>query len=73
MEEGLNMGRRDMDKNHVIRNILDKKVSQVDGAKILGLSDRQIRRLCVRYRAKGARGIVHGLRGRPSNHQLDPL
>ena len=35
-------------------------------------STRQVRRMCRRVEAQGARGIRHGLRGRPSNHQLAP-
>lgn len=72
MSETLNMSAKDIDRLRLIRNVLDQKLSQVEAAKVLGLSDRQIRRLCLAVRNRGNRGILHGLRGRPSNHQLDP-
>ena len=72
MEEELNMSQRQINKHHVIRNVLEGKASQEQAAQILGLGQRQIRRLCARVRVEGARGVIHKLRGRPSNHQLDP-
>lgn len=38
-----------------------------EAAEWLGLSYRQVRRVWRRYRAEGARGLVHGSRGRASN------
>ena len=70
-DEVIAMGNRDIDKLRVIRDVIDGKRLQVDAAKVLNLSDRQIRRLCVRVKNRGNRGIVHGLRNRPSNHQLE--
>jgi hypothetical protein len=37
---------------------------------LLRLSVRQVRRLQRKLEAKGDRALVHGLRGRPSNHRL---
>lgn len=39
---------------------------------LLGLSERQARRLWKRYRAEGDGGLVHRLRGRPGNRRVDP-
>jgi len=72
LDERLNMGKKDIDKAHVIRGVIERKYTQIEAARMLRLSDRQVRRLCIRVRVDGARGILHGLRGRPSNHQLDP-
>lgn len=72
LDERLNMGKQDIDKVCVIRNVIERKYTQVEAARILRLSDRQVRRLCIRVRVNGARGILHGLRGQPSNHRLDP-
>jgi len=38
----------------------------------LGMSGRQGKRIWKRYRAEGAKGLVHRSRGRPSNRKLDP-
>ena len=66
------MSQREINRNHVIRNVLEGRSIQKDAAKTLCLSERQIRRLCARVRNEGARGIVHRLRGQPSNNQIDP-
>lgn len=71
MEERLNMSKRERDKLYVIRNVLERRITQGEAAKILRRSERHVRRLCARMRKKGDRGLVHGLRGRPSNNRLD--
>lgn len=72
MNERLNMSKQEIEKLHILRNVLDRKLTQVEAGRILRLSDRQVRRLCVRFHEDGARGIIHGLCGLPSNHRLDP-
>lgn len=72
MQEVITMSRRETNRNHVIRNVLEGRASVSEAAKALDLSSRQIRRLSARVRSEGARGVVHRLRGRPSNNQLDP-
>ena len=71
MEERLNMGMKDRDKLHIIRNVLEGRTTQAEAAQMLRRSERHVRRLCSRVREKGERGLIHGLRGRPSNHHLD--
>lgn len=72
MEEVIEMSKEEINKNHVIRNVLEGRASQKEAAKTLCLSQRHIRRLCVRVRDEGARGVVHRLRGCPSNNQIAP-
>lgn len=64
------MSVREFDRNQVIQNVLNKHLKQRHAAKQLGLSARQVRRLCRRARRDGKRGLIHGLRGKPSNHRL---
>lgn len=71
MDEVISMGNRDIDRLRVIRDVLDGKLTQAEAGNILRRGDRQVRRMCVRVRDKGNRGIIHGLRGRPSNNLLD--
>jgi len=66
------MSRREITRHHIIRNVLEGKALQSDASRILGVTDRQVRRICARVRLKGAQGVVHQLRGRPSNHQIEP-
>ena len=72
MEEVLNMKNTEVDKLRTIRDVIDGKLKWAQGAQILSLSERQIGRLCARVLKEGNRGILHGLRGQPSNHQLEP-
>src|ERR1035437_9926002 len=44
----------------------------VAAAERLSMSGRQGKRIWKRYRAEGAKGLVHRSRGRPSNRKLDP-
>ncbi len=69
--ERLNMGMKERDRLHAIRNILEGRTTQVQAAKILSCSERHVRRMCVQVRKSGERALVHGLRGRPSNNRLD--
>jgi transposase len=47
-----------------------KELTVVAAAELMGLSLRQARRLWKRFRGEGDRGLVHRLRGRPSNRRL---
>jgi hypothetical protein len=68
--ERLEVSVRDLDRLRIINRVLERRLTQSLAAQQLALSPRQVRRLCERVRMKGPRGIVHGLRGRKSNHQL---
>jgi hypothetical protein len=71
MDEVLNMGMKDRDRLCIIRNAVDRKITQLEAAKILRLGHRQAQRICAAVRRHGDRGILHGLCGRPSNNRLD--
>ena len=62
------MSQQALQKSQIIAGVLGKKYQQIEAAEILGLSDRQIRRLVKRVREQGESGVVHGLCGRRSNH-----
>jgi len=55
---------------HVIQKVLEGGLKQVEAAEVLSLSSRHIRRVVKRVRKEGHRGIVHRLRGRPSNRKI---
>jgi len=55
---------------HVIRKVLEKVIKQVEAAKILALSYRQVQRCVQRVKVEGDKGIVHKSRGRASNRRL---
>ena len=50
----------------IIRKAIEKKIKQQKAAEVLGLTERQVRRMVRRVRKEGAAGITHRLRGRKS-------
>jgi hypothetical protein len=68
----LTMSMREADRLKVIHEVLAGKLKQGQAGREIKRSRRQVIRLCKRVRQEGHRGIIHGLRGRPSNHQLKP-
>ena len=64
------MSRRERDVLKVMSLVLEGERTQEEAARLLGLSTRQVRRILVRVRSKGDVGVVHRLRGKPSNHRL---
>lgn len=66
----ITMSRKEARTLHIIHQALDKKITQSEAAKIVGLSDRQLRRLIKRIRTDGDEGICHRSRGKTSNHRI---
>lgn len=69
--ETLTMTCKEIDKMTAIHGILESRLTWAQAANQLRLSARQIGRLVAKVRLEGARGIIHGLRGRPSNNKID--
>jgi len=67
--ERIELSQRERDRLRVLQQVEEGKMKQVEAARRLGLTDRQVRRLLGRMRAEGDRAVVHGLRGRPSNRR----
>jgi hypothetical protein len=72
MEDRLTMSNQDIDRLKVINNVLEHRLRWPQAADQLDLSARQVGYLCARVRAEGHKGILHRLRGKPSNNQLEP-
>jgi transposase len=53
-----------------VGSTINGHVTQKTVATMLGLSERQVRRLVKDVREQGDRGIIHALRGRPSNRRI---
>ena len=61
------MSQRERDRLKVMSLVLSGGRTQVEAGRLLGLSNRQIRRIHRRLEAEGDVGVVHRLRGRSSN------
>ena len=59
--------RKELKRLHVIQQVVEKKVRQKEAVELLGMSERQIRRMVRRVREEGEGGICHQGRGKPSN------
>jgi len=63
------MSLREVRRLKVVQSIMDKHTTQRAAASMLGISERQVRRLVKVVRDVGDRGVIHGLRGRTSNRR----
>ena len=66
----LRMSRKERDRLKVVGALAACRLRQRAAARLVGLSERQVRRLLARYQAEGDAGLVHRGRGRPSNRRL---
>ena len=67
------MSQRERDVLAIMRGVVSGDRTQVDAARLLKLSVRQVRRLQCKLQAHGDAGLVHGLRGKPSNHRHESM
>jgi len=65
--ELVSMSAQELDRLTVIERVLEKRLSQVEAAKQLGVTPRQMRRLIGRYGEDGAAGLVSKKRGMRGN------
>ncbi len=66
----LTMSTKELDRLEIIGRVLERQLTQYTAAEQLGLSLRQVERLCRAFRTDGASGLVSRKRGRPSNRKL---
>ena len=64
------MSAKEVDRLEVIRRVLERRLKRVKAAQVLGVTTRQVRRLCDAYEREGAAALVSKRRGQPSNHRL---
>ncbi|MEK7851194.1 MAG: ISNCY family transposase [Deltaproteobacteria bacterium] len=63
----IEMSLKEVKRLKVVQEAIDRHITQKASALMLGLSERQIRRLVRAVREEGDTGIIHKSRGRPSN------
>lgn len=66
----LRMSAKEIDRADTVRRVLEKRLTQAKAASLMGLSVRQVKRLCRGYKGQGIEGLVSRQRGRPSNRKL---
>jgi len=68
----ITMSQKERDVLKILHGVLQGERTQAQAARLLGFSNRHVRRLQRRLEAGGDQALVHGLRGQPSNHRADP-
>jgi hypothetical protein len=68
--ETFSMSRKEVPRAGLLKAALAGRITNAQGARALTLSVRQFRRLKKRFRAQGAAGVLHALRGRPGNRRV---
>jgi transposase len=69
--ETISMSQRERHRLEAFARVRRGEINLVKASELLGLSYRQAKRCFGRYRKEGDKGLVHRLRGRPSNRRAD--
>ena len=71
-QELVRMSTKELDRVDVIRRVIERRLTQLKAAELMGLTARQVRRLCIAYQQAGPIGLASRRRGQPSNRRLPP-
>jgi len=69
-EDKIIMSQKESNRLYVIRQTIDKAITQDQASEILGLTDRQVRRIAKSIRMEGNAGICHKSRGKQSQNRI---
>ena len=67
----IEMNQRERDVLKVMSLVLTKERTQAEAGRLLDYCVRQIRRIQRKVEKEGDRGVIHRLRGQPSNRRID--
>jgi len=67
--ERIEMSRRERDRLKVLHGVIEGGRLQKEAARLLCLTTRQVRRLLQCMKEQGDQGLIHRLRGQPSNRR----
>lgn len=67
MKQVLTMSQKEIDRVSIVLQINSGQISLEQAVQLLELSARQVYRILRRYKRLGAEGLIHKLRGKPSN------
>lgn len=66
----ITMSAKEIKRYDVIKKLINKELNGSEAAEVLRLSVRQIKRLKVKVRERGAAGLVHGNRNKTGNRKI---
>ena len=64
------MSAKELDRLRVLQLVLQRRLTRVQAGQSLGISARQVTRLCAAFQREGAAGLVSRKRGRVGNRRL---
>ena len=67
---GLTLNQKEQNRLQVLNRLLEGVLDVGEASELLGVSQRQVRRLRAAYREEGASALAHGNRGRSPNHKV---
>ena len=67
MEEILQMTEKEVDRVYIIKQVINRQITQAKAAELLNLKERQVRNLITAFIREGKRGLISKQRGKPSN------
>lgn len=70
MKWTITMTEEELKRKTIIEQAVDKRITQKEGARKIGVSERQFRRILTKYRQIGDVGLVSGHRGKSGNRKL---
>jgi hypothetical protein len=69
-EDRITMSQKEVNRLYVIRQTIEKVITQGQAAALLGLTDRQVRRIARSVRLEGDSSISHRSRGKRSHNRI---
>ena len=69
MKELFTMTEKELSSYNLISQVIQKKLSQMKAAELLGITDRHFRRLIKAYKKEGPSALISKRRGKPSNNK----
>jgi hypothetical protein len=66
------LSQREIDRTAILRQVRDRSITARHGAELVGMTPRHFRRIRRAWERDGDKAVIHGLRGRPSNHAKSP-
>ena len=66
----IQMSQKELSRIEIIHRVIKRGITQVRAGELLGISERQVRRLSKRVKNEGNEGLCHRSRGCPSIRHL---
>lgn len=69
-QELIAMTNKELSRYEVIKRLIQEEINGTEASKQIGVTIRQVKNLKARVKKYGAKGIIHGSRGKPGNRKL---